>query len=113
MATPKVPAVSIISKRMSRLRELSSSMLMYSSVSLKYSPARHHLLSVVTKTWQISEATGHPLHTATMLDHRHTSTCAMGSLAITGMLLRGRTANTIVSNTSSCADIMEHIAKPM
>ena len=39
MATPKVAEVMMISRRMSRLRLLSSSMLMYSSVSFMYSPA--------------------------------------------------------------------------
>lgn len=39
MATPKVPAVSTISSLIRRLRLLSSSMLMYSSVSLMNSPA--------------------------------------------------------------------------
>jgi len=38
MATPNVADVMMISRRMSRLRLLSSSMLMYSSVSLMYSP---------------------------------------------------------------------------
>ena len=38
MATPKVAEVMMISRRMSRLRLLSSSMLMYSSVSFMYSP---------------------------------------------------------------------------
>ena len=44
MATPKVPAVSTISSRMRRLRLLSSSMLMYSSVSFMNSPARHTII---------------------------------------------------------------------
>ena len=39
MATAKVPAVSTISSLIRRFLLLSSSMLMYSSVSLMYSPA--------------------------------------------------------------------------
>ena len=45
MATAKVPAVSTISSLIRRFLLLSSSMLMYSSVSLMYSPAHppHHV----------------------------------------------------------------------
>lgn len=46
MATAKVPAVSTISSLIRRFRLLSSSMLMYSSVSLMYSPA-HAILDLL------------------------------------------------------------------
>ena len=52
-AREKVPAVRMISSRISRLRLESSSMLMYSSVSSMYSPALSIRLDTVQKgsTW--------------------------------------------------------------
>ena len=71
MATAKVPAVSTISSLIRRFLLLSSSMLMYSSVSLMYSPAHppHH-----------ASVTGFVCDTVFF----HKSTCASLALLLPG-----------------------------